>query len=99
MKRGEFAVPVAPSARSPISPDYPCRFEEIPFHAPVSFSPCWWCRRAGADANAFRKLIEDIISWVERTPDPGGRCRRVVRRCAAAGRCRTRGAAPSVADR
>jgi hypothetical protein len=36
---------------------------------------------AAADPTAFRKLIEDIVALVERSPTRGGQCRPAVRGC------------------
>jgi hypothetical protein len=70
MKRGEFAVPVAPSGTQPDLTGLSCRFEEIPSTRGLVLSVLVVPAR-GADANAFRKLIEDIIALVERSPDSG----------------------------
>jgi hypothetical protein len=70
MKRGEFAVPVAPSGTQPDLTGLSCRFEEIPSTRGLILSVLVVPAR-GADANAFRKLIEDIIALVERSPDSG----------------------------
>jgi Protein of unknown function (DUF3095) len=70
MKRGEFAVPVAPSGTQPDLTGLSCRFEEIPSARGVILSVLVM-PRAGADPAAFRKLIEDIIALVERSPDAG----------------------------
>ena len=70
MKRGEFAVPMAPSGTQPDLTGLSCRFEEIPSVRGLILSVLVVPAR-GADANAFRKLIEDIIALVERSPDSG----------------------------
>jgi len=70
MKRGEFVVPVAPSGAQPDLTGLSCRFEEIPSTRGLILSVLVVPAR-GADANAFRKLIEDIIALVERSPDSG----------------------------
>jgi hypothetical protein len=70
MKRGEFAVPVAPSGTQPDLTGLSCRFEEIPSTRGLILSVLVVPAR-DADANAFRKLIEDIIALVERSPDSG----------------------------
>jgi hypothetical protein len=70
MKRGEFAVPVAPSGTQPDLTGLSCRFEEIPSTRGLILSVLVVPAR-GADAEAFRKLIEDIIALVERSPDSG----------------------------
>jgi hypothetical protein len=71
MKRGEFAVPVAPSATQPdLLTGLSCRFEEIPSARGVILSVLVM-PTAGADPAAFRKPIEDIIALVEHSPDAG----------------------------
>jgi Protein of unknown function (DUF3095) len=70
MKRGEFAVPIAPSGTHPDLTGLSCQFEEIPSARGVILS-VMVVPAQGADANAFRKLIEDIIVLVERSPDAG----------------------------
>jgi hypothetical protein len=70
MKRGEFAVAAAPSGTQPDLTGLSCRFEEIPAVRGLILSVLVVPMR-GADASAFRKLIEDIIALVERSPDAG----------------------------
>jgi Protein of unknown function (DUF3095) len=70
MKRGEFAVPVAPSGTHPDLTGLSCQFEEIPSARGVILS-VMVVPAQGADASAYRKLIEDIIALVERSPDAG----------------------------
>ncbi|HEU0083893.1 MAG TPA: DUF3095 domain-containing protein [Bradyrhizobium sp.] len=70
MKRGEFAVPVAPSGSQPDLSGLSCRFEEIPSVRGVILSVLVVPAK-GADPAQFRKLIEDIIALVERSPDAG----------------------------
>jgi Protein of unknown function (DUF3095) len=70
MKRGEFVVPMAPSGTQPDLTGLSCRFEEIPASRGLILSVLVVPAR-GADPNAFRKLIEDIIMLVERSPDSG----------------------------
>jgi hypothetical protein len=70
MKRGEFAVPMAPPGTQPDLTGLSCRFEEIPSVRGVILSVLVVPAR-GADPNAFRKLIEDLIVLVERSPDSG----------------------------
>jgi hypothetical protein len=70
MKRGEFAVPVAPSGTQPDLTGLSCRFEEIPSARGVILSVLVM-PTAAADPAAFRRLIEDIIALVERSPDAG----------------------------
>jgi hypothetical protein len=70
MKRGEFAVPPAPSGTQPDLSGLSCRFEEIPSVRGVILSVLVGPGR-GAEPAAFRKLIEDLIALVERSPDAG----------------------------
>ena len=70
MKRGEFAIEVAPSGTQPDLTGLSCRFEEIPSARGLILSVLVAPAR-NADASAFRKVIEDIIALVERSPDAG----------------------------
>src|SRR5438270_351094 len=70
MKRGDFAVPVALSGTQPDLTGLSCRFEEIPSVRGLILSVLVVPAR-DADPGAFRKLIEDIVALVERTPDAG----------------------------
>jgi hypothetical protein len=70
MKRGEFAVPVAPSGTQPDLTGLSCRFDEMPSARGVILSVLVVAAR-GADPAGFRKLIEDIVALVERSPDAG----------------------------
>src|SRR5260370_3837852 len=70
MKRGEFAVPVAPSGMRPGLSGLSCRFEEMPSVRGVILS-LLVVPASGADPAGFRKLIEDIVARVERSPDAG----------------------------
>jgi len=70
MKRGEFAVEVAPSGTQPDLTGLSCRFEEIPSARGLILSVLVVPAR-NANAGAFRKLIEDVIALVERSPDAG----------------------------
>jgi Protein of unknown function (DUF3095) len=70
MKRGEFAVEVAPSGTQPDLSGLSCRFEEMPATRGLILSVLVVPARE-ADAVAFRKVIEDIVDLVERTPDAG----------------------------
>ncbi|MDB5639094.1 MAG: adenylate cyclase, partial [Bradyrhizobium sp.] len=70
MKRGEFAVEVAPSGTQPDLTGLSCRFEEIPATRGLILSVLVVPVRS-ADPVAFRKLIEDLIALVERSPDAG----------------------------
>src|SRR6202140_1530141 len=70
MKRGEFSIAVAPPGTQPDLTGLSCRFEEIPSVRGLILSVLVVPMR-GADASAFRQLIEDIIALVERSPDAG----------------------------
>ena len=70
MKRGEFAVEAAPSGTQPDLTGLSCRFEEIPSVRGLILSVLVVPAR-GADSGSFRKLIEDIVVLVERSPDAG----------------------------
>src|SRR6201997_2897641 len=70
MKRGEFAVsPAAPGTQPDLS-GLSCRFEEIPAARGVILSVLV-VPAGSADPAAFRKVIEDIIGLVEKSPDAG----------------------------
>ena len=70
MKRGEFAVTPAPPGTQPDLTGLSCRFEEIPSARGVILSVLVVPAR-DADPHAFRKVIEDVIALVERSPDAG----------------------------
>ncbi|WGD53719.1 DUF3095 domain-containing protein [Bradyrhizobium sp. CB1650] len=70
MKRGEFAVAAAPAGTQPDLSGLSCRFEEIPASRGLILSVLVVPARS-ADPKAFRKVIEDVIHLVERSPDAG----------------------------
>ena len=70
MKRGEFAVEAAPSGTQPDLTGLSCRFEEMPATRGLILSVLV-VPALDADPAAFRKVIEDIIDLVERSPDAG----------------------------
>jgi hypothetical protein len=70
MKRGEFAVSPAPAGAQPDLSGLSCRFEEIPASRGLILSVLV-VPAPGADALAFRKVIEDIIGLIERSPEAG----------------------------
>jgi hypothetical protein len=70
MKRGEFAVAPAPPGTQPDLSGLSCRFEEIPAARGVILSVLV-VPAQDADPAAFRKVIEDIIGLVEKSPDAG----------------------------
>jgi hypothetical protein len=68
MKRGEFAIEPAPPGSQPDLSGLSCRFEEIPAARGLILSVLVLPAR-GADPTAYRKVIEDIIGVVERSPE------------------------------
>jgi hypothetical protein len=70
MKRGEFAVAQAPVGTYPDLSGLSCRFEEIPSVRGLILSVLV-VPAANADAGEFRRVIEDVIALVERSPDAG----------------------------
>ena len=70
MKRGEFAVAPAEPGVQPDLSGLSCRFEEIPATRGLILSVLVVPAK-GADPLAFRKVIEDIIRLVEKSPDAG----------------------------
>jgi hypothetical protein len=70
MKRGEFSVAVAPAGTQPDLTGLSCRFEEIPSVRGLILSVLVVPAK-GANPASFRKVIEDIIALVERSPDAG----------------------------
>src|SRR5271155_415048 len=70
MKRGGFAGTVAPSGTQPDLTGLSCRFEEIPSARGLILSVLVLPVQ-GADPDAYRRLIEDIVALVERSPDQG----------------------------
>jgi hypothetical protein len=70
MKRGEFAVPAAPPGTQPDLSGLSCRFEEMPSTRGLILSVLV-VPAQGADPLAFRRVIEDVIDLVERSPDAG----------------------------
>src|ERR1700754_3032194 len=65
MKRGEFAVAEAPAGTQPDLSGLSCRFEVMPSARGLILSILVMPAR-GADQQAFRKVIEDVIHLVER---------------------------------
>jgi hypothetical protein len=70
MKRGEFAVVPAPAGTQPDLSGLSCRFSEIPAARGVILSVLIVPGR-DADPAAFRKLIEQVVTLAERSPDAG----------------------------
>jgi hypothetical protein len=79
MKRGEIALAAASADERPDLSGLSCRFDEIPSSRGVVLSLVV-APAPGADADAFRRAVEDIARIVEKTPDasrpvPGQRLR------------------------
>jgi len=70
MKRGEFMVAEAAACTQPDLSGLSCRFEEIPATRGLILSVLVLPTQ-GADLLAFRKVIEDIVGLVEKSPDSG----------------------------
>ncbi|MGN6116096.1 MAG: DUF3095 domain-containing protein [Nitrobacter sp.] len=70
MKRGEFAVAPAPDGTQPDLSGLSCRFQEMPSMRGLILSVLVVPAR-GAQPADFRKVIEDVIALVERSPDAG----------------------------
>src|ERR1700760_750751 len=70
MKRGEFAVAPAQPGTHPDLSGLSCRFEEMPAVRGLILAVLVVPVR-GADPVPYRKLIEDIVGLVERSPDQG----------------------------
>lgn len=70
MKRGEFAVATAPAGSIPDLSGLSCRFEEIPSVRGLILS-VMVLRAEDADPDQFRRVIEEVISLVEHSPDAG----------------------------
>ncbi|MBN9042929.1 MAG: adenylate cyclase [Rhizobiales bacterium 62-47] len=70
MKRGEFAVAPAPPGTQPDLSGLSCRFSEIPAVRGVILAMLI-VPASGADPAAFRRVIEDIVTSIERSPDAG----------------------------
>jgi hypothetical protein len=70
MKRGEFKVEKAAAGTQPDLSGLSCRFEEIPSARGLILSVLV-VRARDADPAAFRKVIEDVVALVERSPDAG----------------------------
>lgn len=70
MKRGEFSIPAAPPGTAPDLSGLSCRFEEMPARRGVILSVLI-VPTVQADGAAYRSLIEDIVTMVERSPEAG----------------------------
>ena len=70
MKRGEFALAAAEPGTQPDLTGLSCRFEEIPSARGLILSVLV-VSATDTDPAAFRKVIEDIIGLVEKSPEAG----------------------------
>ena len=70
MKRGEFAVPQAPAETQPDLSGLSCRFQEIPSLRGLILSMLVVPAK-DASPSDFRKVIEDVIALVEKSPEAG----------------------------
>ena len=70
IKRGEFAIAPAPPGTAPDLSGLSCRFEEFPSERGIILSALVM-PAADANADAFRSVIESVISLVEKSPDAG----------------------------
>jgi hypothetical protein len=70
MKRGEFMVPAAAPGTQPDLSGLSCRFEEMASTRGVILSMLVLPAK-GADSAGYRRLIEEIVGLVERSPDQG----------------------------
>ncbi|MET0443897.1 MAG: DUF3095 domain-containing protein [Pseudorhodoplanes sp.] len=68
MKRGDYAVTPAPAGSYPDLTGLSCRFEEMPSAQGLILS-LLIVPRPSVDSSAFRRVIEDVIALVERSPD------------------------------
>lgn len=68
MKRGDYAVTPAPAGSYPDLSGLSCRFEEMPSAQGLILSVLI-VPRSSDDPSAFRRVIEDVIALVERSPD------------------------------
>lgn len=70
MKRGEFAVAPAPAGTLPDLSGLSCRFEEIPARRGLMLA-LLVVPAPNGDPAAFRGVIEDIVTRIERSPEAG----------------------------
>ncbi|QUS41742.1 DUF3095 domain-containing protein [Tardiphaga alba] len=68
MKRGDYAVTPAPGGSYPDLSGLSCRFEEMPSARGLILSVLI-APRSSDDPSAFRRVIEDVIALVERSPE------------------------------
>lgn len=70
MKRGEYTVEMAPAGTHPDLTGLSCRFAEIPTERGLILS-LLIVPSSDANGAAFRRLIEDVIALVEKSPGAG----------------------------
>ncbi|MFX8961192.1 DUF3095 family protein, partial [Acinetobacter baumannii] len=70
MKRGEFTVAPAPSGAHPDLTGLSCRFSEMPAERGLILSMLI-VPGMSSDSAGFRRLIEDVVTLVERSPGAG----------------------------
>ena len=70
IKRGEFAIEPAAPGTAPDLSGLSCRFEEIPSARGLILSALVM-PAPGVDGAAFRRVIEQVIALVEKSPDAG----------------------------
>lgn len=70
MKRGEFTVAPAPPGAHPDLTGLSCRFAEMPSERGMILSVLI-VPGGNADGKTFRRIIEDIVTLVERSPGSG----------------------------
>lgn len=70
MKRGDFTVTPAPSGAHPDLTGLSCRFSEMPAERGLILS-LLIVPAGSTDSAAFRRLIEDVVTLVERSPGAG----------------------------
>jgi Protein of unknown function (DUF3095) len=70
IKRGEFAIAPAPPGTAPDLSGLSCRFEEFPSERGIILSALVM-PAVDTNAAAFRRVIENVISLIEKSPDAG----------------------------
>ncbi len=70
MKRGEFTVPMAAPGAHPDLTGLSCRFSEMPAERGLILSMLI-VPGAASDSAGFRRLIEEVVTLVERSPGAG----------------------------
>ena len=70
MKRGEFTVPMAAPGAHPDLTGLSCRFSEMPAERGLILSMLI-VPGASSDSSSFRRLIEEVVALVEKSPGAG----------------------------